>query len=254
MVKILEIAQRRKFIILVFMILHFTSIYAQKIITSGVLTYERKENMFKLLESMEDDSWSEILRQNLPKYRTDIFELKFTINETFYNVTLEDENPMANWWRAASTNKVKADFKSSRMQSEKTIYERIYMIDDTLPQMKWKIYDEYRDISGYSCRKASTIIHDSIYAIAFYCEDIPVSGGPESFNGLPGMILGLVIPRLNTTWFVTNVRAQTFQPNDLDLKSGKLKSVKISEYLNELKMDVKDWGKYGPRLIWRALI
>jgi len=28
-----------------------------------------------------------------------------------------------------------------------------------------------------------------INAVAFYTDDIPVSGGPESFNGLPGMIL-----------------------------------------------------------------
>ena len=28
-----------------------------------------------------------------------------------------------------------------------------------------------------------------INVVAFYKDDIPVSGGPESFNGLPGMIL-----------------------------------------------------------------
>jgi len=30
-----------------------------------------------------------------------------------------------------------------------------------------------------------------INAVAFYTDDIPVSGGPESFNGLPSMIFQL---------------------------------------------------------------
>ena len=33
------------------------------------------------------------------------------------------------------------------------------------------------------------MINLGINAVAFYADDIPVSGGPESFNGLSGMIL-----------------------------------------------------------------
>ena len=34
---------------------------------------------------------------------------------------------------------------------------------------------------------------DTVYVVAFYTEDIPVSGGPEMFGGLPGMILELTV-------------------------------------------------------------
>jgi GLPGLI family protein len=34
-----------------------------------------------------------------------------------------------------------------------------------LPVFKWKIHDEYREIANHNCRKASTIIFDSLYII-----------------------------------------------------------------------------------------
>lgn len=41
--------------------------------------------------------------------------------------------------------------------------------------------------------------------ICFYTDDILVTGGPEGIHGLPGLILGVGIPRLHTTWFATKV-------------------------------------------------
>lgn len=41
--------------------------------------------------------------------------------------------------------------------------------------------------------------------VAFYCPEIITQGGPEFFTGLPGMILGLAIPRYYTTWFATKI-------------------------------------------------
>jgi GLPGLI family protein len=41
---------------------------------------------------------------------------------------------------------------------------------------------------------------DSVYVTAFVTDQILVSDGPESFTGLPGMVMGLAIPRLFTNW------------------------------------------------------
>src|SRR5690606_26879032 len=49
------------------------------------------------------------------------------------------------------------------------------------------------------------VIYDTIYVVAFYTDEILLRGGPEGFGGLPGTILGLAIPRYNTTWFATKV-------------------------------------------------
>ncbi|MGL1507608.1 GLPGLI family protein, partial [Vibrio parahaemolyticus] len=70
------------------------------------------------------------------------------------------------------------------------VYERTYLVQDSVRQLDWRITDETRDIAGFECRKAVTKICDSVYIVAFYTDQIPVSAGPESFGGLPGMILG----------------------------------------------------------------
>ncbi len=48
---------------------------------------------------------------------------------------------------------------------------------------------------------------DSIYVVAFYTDEILTTGGPESFTGLPGMILGIAIPHEHVSWFATKVEA-----------------------------------------------
>ncbi len=82
------------------------------------------------------------------------------------------------------------------------------MVKDTLPTIIWKLVDETRDIAGYSCRRANGLIMDSIYVVAFYSEEIRVSSGPESFTGLPGMILGVALPDEHVTWFAKLVTPQ----------------------------------------------
>jgi GLPGLI family protein len=60
-------------------------------------------------------------------------------------------------------------------------------------------------IAGFNCRKAVSTIFDSVYVFAFYTDEIMISGGPASINGLPGMIMGVTIPRLYTSWIATKV-------------------------------------------------
>ena len=76
---------------------------------------------------------------------------------------------------------------------------------DSLRKIKWKITDETRDIAGYTCRRANGILLDSVYVVAFYTEKIPISGGPESFSGLPGMMLEVALPHENVIWRATKV-------------------------------------------------
>ena len=88
--------------------------------------------------------------------------------------------------------------------------------------MDWRITGERRTIAGFECHKAVGRIMDSVYVVAFYTDQIVTNGGPESFNGLPGMILGLAIPRINTTWFATKIEAIEISPLDIAApKKGK---------------------------------
>jgi len=85
---------------------------------------------------------------------------------------------------------------------------------------------------------------DSIYEVAFYTDRIPVSGGPESFSGLPGMILQVTLPHENVTWVATKVVDQLISSDAIrPPKNGK--PVTISQLRQILNNAMKDWGTYG---------
>jgi len=79
------------------------------------------------------------------------------------------------------------------------------LVQDSLLRVKWKITNEYRNIAGYECRRANGVVLDSVYVVAFYTDQIPISAGPGTVHGLPGMILGLVVPEQHFNIYATKV-------------------------------------------------
>lgn len=230
-----------------------TAARAQQLVLSGKISFERKENMHKQLT--DHSGWSEELKKRMPKYRTDQFQLAFNTHQGMYKLTQEDESPFASWWRVAYNNGVKTNLDTKTFTANKSVYERDYKVSDSLPAYQWKIMGEYREIAGYNCRKASTIIMDSVYIIAFYTDEIPVSAGPESFNGLPGMILGIVIPRMNLTYFATKVETQTPTEAEFTLpEQKKAKQVTIGSFKDDIMKAVSDWGEYATKIYWKVML
>ncbi len=120
-------------------------------------------------------------------------------------------------------------------------------------KLLWKERGEIRTIANYKCHKAVAIICDSVYVVAFYAEDIPASGGPEMFGGLPGMILELAIPRLHTTWTATKVEVTT--PTEADFAiSEKGKKVDQKGLFDAIQAGIADWGKWGTKNIWWTVL
>ena len=95
--------------------------------------------------------------------------------------------------------------KPKQRSLKKPVFEETFLVQDSLVKIKWKLTADTRLIAGFECRKAIGIIDDSIAVFAFYTDEILITGGPEGIQGLPGMILGVGIPRLHTTWFATKV-------------------------------------------------
>src|SRR5690606_11106175 len=152
-----------------------------------------------------------------------------------------------------SENEVYCDFKKGSLAANKDIYEETYFIEDSLATFVWKIEDEMRTIAGFHCRKATTRICDSVVVVAFYTDELMVSGGPERFNGLPGMILGLAIPRLYTTWFATHVELLPQQVPTVPAPR-KSKEVNRKDFNDGLSGHFERWGKSGARILWWAAL
>ena len=105
-----------------------------------------------------------------------------------------------------------------------------YLITDTLNQITWRFSDEYRNIAGYECRRVNGATQDSLYLIAFYTDEIPLAAGPALASGLPGMILGLVIPEMHIQYWATKVDF-TNQLIKNDWKDKKAKVVPLDDFV-----------------------
>jgi GLPGLI family protein len=234
------------------------TVRAQQIMLNGKIIYERKYNLLKDLEEQnadeEDNVWFEQMKKSLPKYKIDLFELTFSKKQSVYNTLQEDENPALRWYKTITEVSQKTVFESDSTWANRTIYDKTYLIADSISKPVWKLTGEYREIAGFTCRKATTIIYDSVYVIAFYTDAIPLSGGPDFFAGLPGMILGVAIPRMHTTIFAIKVNTAVLTEADFVFKSKK-KAVKVNRegYRMDLSSNTEQWGKYGNRFVLKAL-
>jgi len=140
------------------------------------------------------------------------------------------------------------DYKTGTSIAQKPVYEETFLVEDSLSKIKWKITPDTRTIAGFECRKAVGILDDSIAVFAFYTDELMISGGPEGIHGLPGMILGIGVPRLHTTWFATKV--EVFDVNMGPVKPAtKGKKVNRAAMMQALDRVLRQWGTYGSKLI-----
>lgn len=184
-------------------------------ITSGKITYERRTNIWAGMP----DNFFEGFKNTIPQWQTDEFTLTFTADKALYQPVGEIEKHT--YSLPATDNIVFTDFKKGISISAKNIFDKNYIIEKGLRHATWKIKDDFRDIAGFNCRRATTIILDSVFVVAFYTEEIIPSVGPESFTGLPGAILGLVINRLHTTWYATRLDASVPDTAGIKPPSGR---------------------------------
>ncbi|MFL9830039.1 GLPGLI family protein [Flavobacterium sp. ST-87] len=177
---------------------------AQQFVNKAVIEYEVSTNLKK---TMSNDSWDEMMKDNLSDLKISYFNYTFADNKSIFKFDrwspktripkyLKDADEENSWY---------FDFNDGMMNMQKQIVGTNFVIVDSISKIEWKITNENREIAGYNCRKAVGKIMDDVYVFAFYTDDITISGGPCSINGLPGMILGLTVPRLYTSYIATKV-------------------------------------------------
>lgn len=217
----------------------------------GHIEYERKSNLFKLWEGNE---WMEGFKKDIKPFTTYYFNLAFNEKASHYTPGREGDVPKIPWGLPpGSDNDIVQDFTTGNVTAAKNIFEEHFLIKDSVARLQWRIGSEVRTIAGYTCRKAVARICDSVYVVAFYTDDIPVSGGPEQMGGLPGMILELAVPRLYTTWVATKVELVAVKEEELKAPA-KGKPYDHAKLEKRLIDGMKDWGKQGMRTVWWALL
>jgi GLPGLI family protein len=179
-------------------------------VNGGTIEYEKSANTFAIIKRLYGDDLTQGFMQTAfdqykktqPQFKVLKSTLTFNNNKTLFTPIAPETAPGSffNIASAGQNNIVYTDLQTHTVTAQKAVFEETFLLKDSLRKIKWKITDETRDVAGYACRRANGLMMDSIYVVAFFANQIPVSGGPESFSGLPGMILEVALPHENLIW------------------------------------------------------
>lgn len=233
-----------------------------RFVESGVITYEKRVNMYAKIENRLGNSpfmeqAFEQYKQTRPQFKSFNYSLAFNGAQTLFKPQTRtaavsggffDNDPSIDIGSTIFT-----DLAARQGTAQKSIYEETYLVTDSIRHIQWRITNELREIAGYQCRRANALVLDSIYVVAFYTDQIPVSGGPESFTGLPGMILGVALPYENTTWFATDVVDRQVTAEELKAPQ-KGNTVSYAELRAQLEASLKNWGEYAQSILKAMLL
>lgn len=249
-------------LILTVIILSTFSTNAQIFFDKATIEYEVKSNIKK---NMGNGSWEEMMKDKLPTFKTGYYTFTFADNKSIYKFDhWPEREKLPDYMRKDDEpNTWYFDHNSSKMIIQKNIFGSAFNIEDSILKLKWTLTNENRNIAGFNCKKAVSKIFDSVYVFAFYTDEIMISGGPCSINGLPGMIMGLTIPRLFTSWIATKVSVNNVAVNNIQPTLAK-KYYTMPFIVKTVEERTKDWYSYGEqtdenlqqkkRFIWNIML
>ena len=153
---------------------------------------------------------------------------------------------------------------------ERAFFEKEFLIVDSIKQYKWKLSEETKTIAKQLCKKATTMISapqmrmrisiggsanntdttantprapKETELVVWYAENIPVSFGPDSYNGLPGVIME--IDQDNGANVTTAVEVSTKYPKKelvAPTKGEKMNRAQFQENMQKLMQEMQRGG------------
>ena len=252
-----------------------TSVAAQ--MKEGKISYERKINMHRNLPDPQ-------MKSMIPEFRTDKFELIFNESVSLFRSVVDEEapDPFANAgggggggmrmnFRMPTANTY-TDMAKQMQYEERAFFEKEFLIVDSLKQYKWKLSEETKTIAKQLCKKATTMITapqmrmrvsmgggnntdttantprapKETELVVWYAENIPVSFGPDSYSGLPGVIME--IDQDNGATVTTAVEVSAKYPKKelvAPTKGDKMNRAQFQDNMQKLMQDMQRGGGMG---------
>lgn len=222
-------------------------------ISEGKIVYEKKIDLKK--EWSNQVKYRSII-DKIPKYHTSQHFLYFSGSKTLFEKgnDISENNPdYAD--KGSDEDVVYSDLQNGLFIKKQAVFEETMIISDSIRNIQWEMTNDTRVIAGFECHKATAIILDSIFVVAFYADQLTVSGGPLSFCNLPGMILGVAVPRMNLTIFATKVEID--KPSLTQLRAPVFKEKTdykgFTEFINSIASR-RFYEDEGRRYVIRALL
>lgn len=181
----------------------------------GVVTYKTDRKLDMKLDSTQLNSdmqrqIQEMMRKQFQKE----FTLRFNKTESLYKEekSLGVSQPAGMqvvMIGGGESDELYKNVKEERFSSQRELMGKTFLVKDQLKAIDWKLENETKKIGNYTCYKATAKIMRpnigrnfdedeniesepeelEINVTAWYTPEIPISNGPESYWGLPGLIL-----------------------------------------------------------------
>jgi GLPGLI family protein len=171
-------------------------------ITQGRVVFERRTNLKK---TMKGNERAEQFINEKNKIRKEDFELLFNENGSVFQY-IEPEIPEEGFMKfLTQRNTVHQNLADKETMVTMNLWGSSAYMKDTASTRKWKITDRSREFDGYKGIRAIWQMNDSTRIYAWFCPDIVPITGPEGFQGLPGLILGLATEDGSIIYFAKEV-------------------------------------------------
>lgn len=161
--------------------------------TSGSITYEKT-----ITFDIKAQNMPESMAGLLPKQQKALSVLYFNRDASLYEHKENEKSEQESGYRSDNVmvqvsikgerDKVYTDLKNKQITEQKEFMDRMFLLDIPVESHKWKFTGMQKKILDMPCLQAVTIEGNDTVT-AWYTTAIPVNAGPQTFSGLPGMIL-----------------------------------------------------------------
>jgi GLPGLI family protein len=200
----------------------------------GRVTYERVSKI-----QIHLNEGNEEMQNMLPKTRTDNFELIFGNNQSLWKQAEKESEDDGSWSSGGGNVQIRmigagaddvlySNFETGKKTEQRDMFEKKFIIDDSIRPLKWKMTGETKIILNHNCMKATATqtskrmqmnmdngkmerkeVEDTSLVVAWFATDIPVSAGPAEYQGqLPGLILEMDVANGRQTFRATEISAK----------------------------------------------
>ena len=212
--------------------------------TNGKVIYTRTVQLQFSFQGMPGG-----MQQQMPSSRTDKYELFFGNNQSVWKQAEQDNDTeniaggdgmQIRMVVAGSNDVLYTNFETGKKVEKRELFDKNFIIDDSVRKLKWKMTGETKNILGYPCMKATTTnirkrmqmtnengkmerkeVEDTANIVAWFTGSIPVSAGPSEYQGqLPGLILELDVKDGNQVFKALSI-SEKVDLDDIKEPTGK---------------------------------
>jgi GLPGLI family protein len=211
----------------------FTKVQSQE----GAVIYTTKINMHKRIPAEQEE-----MKKMIPEFTSSQNELIFNDIQSLFKPVPVDENPFDQGpggqrmsFRMVVQNETFLDRDNEGITQLRDFMGKKYIVKSEMKRIPWKLGNETKTINGYACKNAVYTDENQREIVAWYSEDLRVPVGPESFYGLPGLILEVIINNDEMIIGATKIDMRNLKKNELKEPKG---GIEISD--EEYKAMVKE--------------